>query len=77
MDHVHPKAKGGKLTWNNTVCACRWCNSKKSHLTLSELGKVGMKLRKLPYAPTYPELQMKSKHHQSGPIYEDWKNFMT
>lgn len=27
LDHVIPKAHGGRNTWQNLVCACRRCNS--------------------------------------------------
>jgi 5-methylcytosine-specific restriction endonuclease McrA len=29
VDHVIPKSMGGKSTWENLVCACKECNSKK------------------------------------------------
>lgn len=38
IDHVVPRSKGGKHVWENVVCACRPCNSKKDDKTLSELG---------------------------------------
>mgnify|MGYP003654010108 FL=1 len=33
LDHVVPKSKGGKLTWENTVTACRKCNNQKGNHT--------------------------------------------
>lgn len=30
LDHVVPKAKGGKTNWTNIVAACMACNSKKA-----------------------------------------------
>lgn len=29
VDHVIPKSMGGKSTWENLVCACKTCNSRK------------------------------------------------
>ena len=29
IDHVIPKSKGGKDTWDNVVAACATCNVKK------------------------------------------------
>ena len=29
LDHVVPRARGGKLVWTNTVTACFECNFKK------------------------------------------------
>jgi 5-methylcytosine-specific restriction endonuclease McrA len=38
LDHVHPKSKGGKNSWENIVTSCKYCNSKKGSQTLSQLG---------------------------------------
>lgn len=38
IDHIVPRARGGKNTWMNVVAACSPCNSKKSDLLLDELG---------------------------------------
>ena len=48
FDHVKPRSKGGLTSWNNIVCSCYKCNSKKSNRTPEE---AGMKLRKKPFAP--------------------------
>lgn len=37
MDHVDPKAHGGKHVWENVTAACRGCNGQKSDLTLPEM----------------------------------------
>lgn len=49
LDHVIPKSKGGKDTWDNLVTACKRCNNEKSDLTLEEYGKDIPK----PYRPHY------------------------
>jgi 5-methylcytosine-specific restriction endonuclease McrA len=36
LDHVKPKWRGGKDTWENLVCACFKCNSKKGGRTPEE-----------------------------------------
>ena len=33
LDHVLPKSLGGKLTWTNTVTACKKCNNQKGSHT--------------------------------------------
>lgn len=38
VDHVHPRSKGGKTTWENLVAACRDCNNRKRDHTLAEMG---------------------------------------
>jgi 5-methylcytosine-specific restriction endonuclease McrA len=48
MDHVTPRKLQGKTSWENVVCSCIPCNTKKGHLTLEQ---VGFKLRTRPVAP--------------------------
>ena len=48
IDHVHPKSKGGKNIWTNTVTSCKPCNHRKGDRLLEECG---MKLLYVPYAP--------------------------
>jgi len=38
IDHVLPKALGGKHEWRNVVAACRSCNGKKGSKTLADMG---------------------------------------
>ena len=38
VDHVMPRVRGGKDTWENLVCACMRCNTKKGNRTPHEAG---------------------------------------
>lgn len=38
IDHIIPRALGGRHTWENVILACAPCNHRKSHKTLEELG---------------------------------------
>jgi 5-methylcytosine-specific restriction endonuclease McrA len=38
IDHVLPKSRGGRSGWTNCVVACKRCNKRKAHRTLSESG---------------------------------------
>ncbi len=49
-DHVVPKDMGGKDVWENLVCACVECNTKKGNRTPAQ---AGMKLLKKPKRPHY------------------------
>ena len=51
IDHVIPRSKGGKHTWDNVVTACATCNGRKGDRTPEQLG---MKLKQLPKAPMHP-----------------------
>lgn len=48
VDHVVPKSRGGRGTWENLVTACRNCNLKKKNRTPEE---AGMRLAKRPAVP--------------------------
>lgn len=48
IDHVVPKSRGGKTTWENCVTSCEPCNANKASATPDE---VGMKLRSTPSRP--------------------------
>lgn len=48
IDHVMPKSRGGKDTWENMACACRSCNHRKADRTPEE---AGMRLRWHPWRP--------------------------
>jgi len=50
IDHVIPKCFGGEDSWNNLVCACLKCNTRKGSRTPEQ---AGMKLHKKPQKPTH------------------------
>lgn len=71
LDHVIPKSKGGKNSWDNIVCSCIDCNSKKANRTPRE---AGMKLIKKPKTPKHnPTLRV----HIGNVKYKSWKNFVS
>ncbi len=51
VDHVHPRSRGGLLTWDNAVAACFACNNRKADRTPEE---AGMTLRFQPWTPSWP-----------------------
>lgn len=71
LEHVVPRCKGGKDTWENLVCACKKCNEKKRDKTLKE---AGMKLIRKPVKPKFiPNFRMCIKDKK----YVTWKNFIS
>lgn len=49
VDHILPKALGGKSTWVNCVCCCKRCNNLKGDTALEH---TRLKLRSHPIVPT-------------------------
>ena len=50
LDHVIPKSKGGRSSWDNLITACRRCNTRKGDYTPDQ---AGISLRSRPFKPTY------------------------
>lgn len=70
LDHVVPRSQGGKTTWENVVCSCMHCNSKKGGRTPHQ---ASMRLLSEPMRPrSSPGLVATMK----DPRYESWKTFM-
>jgi 5-methylcytosine-specific restriction endonuclease McrA len=70
LDHVHPRDKGGKTTWENIVTSCIRCNTRKANKLAHE---VNMKLVKKPSTPRWrPLFGMRS----DAPPDESWRQFL-
>ncbi len=70
LDHVIPRSRGGKTTWENIVCACATCNRRKGGQTPKE---AHMKLLKAPIKPGWlPVLHIKLH----GKIPPSWFTFL-
>ena len=71
IDHVLPRAQGGKTTWLNCVTSCTGCNKDKGDRTPAQ---AGMELRKQPAVPTQLDFwDVSSKHawhHDWDPFFE-------
>jgi 5-methylcytosine-specific restriction endonuclease McrA len=50
LDHVVPRAQGGRTTWENVVCCCVDCNLSKGARTPEQ---AGLKLLKAPVRPRW------------------------
>lgn len=69
LDHVFPRSRGGKTSWDNLVAACRSCNGKKGDYTPEE---AGMKLNQRPYKPSF----VMFLRDFSERISEDWMMYL-
>ena len=69
IDHILPKAKGGKSSFENCVASCKPCNSKKGHKLCNE---VKMYPKVQAHQPTVMEfLQLKMKAQGIHKIIEE------
>ena len=72
VDHVVPKRLGGATTWENLVCSCRKCNTKKGDKTLAQ---VGFSLQNQPRQPKYVPFISLTKFI-SGAQNEVWRDYL-
>jgi 5-methylcytosine-specific restriction endonuclease McrA len=70
LDHVLPRSRGGRASWENIVCACVKCNVRKGGRTPAE---AGIRLIHEPSRPkTSPVLGLKLSHGK----YQSWRSFL-
>lgn len=65
LDHVLPRSRGGKTSWDNLTTACKSCNSRKGDLTPAE---AQMPLHQPPFKPSF----VMFLRDFNGQVNEDW-----
>ncbi|MEM9280574.1 MAG: HNH endonuclease [Verrucomicrobiota bacterium] len=70
MDHILPRSRGGKTTWENCVLAAREVNARKANRTPEE---AGLRLLKEPKAPAELPVTMFLRNIHDIP---DWDPFL-
>lgn len=68
IDHIIPKSRGGKNTWENLVTCCGSCNLKKGNKTHEE---ADMSLKINAFAPSFIYFIKKFEGHNVG-----WVNYI-
>lgn len=69
LDHVLPRSRGGRNSWENIVTACRECNSKKRDRTPDE---AKMTLLREPYAPKFVFTTAYGQAPRLDPLWEKY-----
>jgi 5-methylcytosine-specific restriction endonuclease McrA len=73
FDHVIPRAKGGRTSWENVVTACGPCNLRKGSKMPREINMIP---RQEPRRPTGYELQQRGRHFPPNYLHESWRDFL-
>jgi 5-methylcytosine-specific restriction endonuclease McrA len=69
-DHVVPRSKGGRTSWENIVSACYACNRRKANRTPAE---AGMKLLATPARPSWmPSVQIRVSARSVPDAWRDY-----
>lgn len=72
LDHIIPRAQGGKTTWENVVVCCYTCNQRKGNRTPAQSN---MKVKTSPRKPDWlPPSQFTFLHERGLPA--EWKQFL-
>lgn len=72
IDHINPRSKNGKLSWDNCVISCIRCNHKKANLSLEQ---ANMKLIRNPGIPNFNITDINSFFYFEAKVPESWKIF--
>ena len=73
FDHILPRCRGGKTTWENVVAACGPCNLRKG---ARDLRSSGMKIQKYPVKPSSETLMNKGRKFPPNYLHESWMDFL-
>ena len=73
FDHVVPRSRGGRTTWENVVSACAPCNLRKGGRMPS---KAAMLPRRIPRQPTVWELQESGRAFPPNFLHDSWRDFL-
>ena len=73
FDHVVPRSRGGRTTWENIVTACARCNLLKGGRTPKE---AGMQPQIRPRRPTAQELQQRGRRFPPNHLHQSWLDYL-
>jgi 5-methylcytosine-specific restriction endonuclease McrA len=73
FDHVVPRSRGGRTTWENVVTACATCNLRKGNRLPKECH---MHPRSRPRQPTTFELQENGRGFPPNYLHESWRDYL-
>lgn len=72
VDHIIPKSRGGKFTWDNLITACVSCNNRKGSRTPDEAHMHTLYPTRMPSkGEIIKEIVSSNKE-----VYEVWSNFL-
>ena len=73
FEHVMPRSRGGRTTWENVVTACGDCNLRKGNRTPRE---AGMALLREPHRPNNWELQENGRAFPPNYLHHSWGDYL-
>ncbi len=73
FDHVLPRSKGGRTSWENVVTACSTCNLLKGNYRTHEINMYPLQR---PFQPTAFQLQENGRAFPPNYLHQSWRDFL-
>jgi len=73
FDHVIPRSRGGRTTWENVVTACAPCNLLKGGKLPQQ---IRMHPRHAPHRPTITELRNNGRRFTPNYLHDSWADYL-
>jgi 5-methylcytosine-specific restriction endonuclease McrA len=73
FDHLIPRSRGGRTTWQNVVAACAPCNLRKGGRLAHTAGMAPMRT---PIQPNAHQLQENGRQFPPNFLHESWRDFL-
>jgi 5-methylcytosine-specific restriction endonuclease McrA len=73
FDHIIPRSRGGRTSWDNIVAACQCCNRRKGNKLPHEIDMFPINV---PRVPSIFELQDSGRMFPPNFLHESWGDFL-
>ena len=73
FDHVIPRSRGGRTSWNNVVTACGVCNLRKGNRMPD---RAGLHPLNAPSQPSTYQLQQNGRGFPPNFLHESWRDYL-
>ena len=73
FDHIVPRSKGGRTTWENVVASCQKCNLRKGSKSIKN---AGLSLRQKPIKPDPEYLRNQGRKFPPNYLHDSWLDYL-
>ncbi len=73
FDHVTPRSKGGRTTWENVVAACAPCNLRKGNRMPRDIGMIPLQT---PFRPSVHDLHNNGRAFPPNYLHDSWMDYL-
>ena len=73
FDHVVPRSKGGRTTWENVVAACAPCNLRKGNRMPRDIGMIPLQA---PFRPSVHDLHNNGRAFPPNYLHVSWMDYL-